>query len=106
VSTLAWLDDERDASVEVSDESQGANRPSLKATDDVAAAGPSGFLRLLRNAVGSGALPVSAPVDEVVRSTKDEVKLSRRSEPRAPSHDTEAFEGQVMGLAKRRREIP
>ena len=105
VSTLAWLDDERDTAVEVEDNRDVPARPTTHAVDDVAAAGPSGFLRLLRNAVGTGAKP-PAPVDELVRSTRDEVRLSKREPARVAPAETEAFEGQVMGLAKRRKEQP
>jgi flagellar biogenesis protein FliO len=105
VSTLAWLDDERDAAVEVSEDSQVSARATTRAVDDVAAAGPSGFLRVLRNAVGTGVKP-AAPVDELARSTRDEVRLSKREPARTAPVETEAFEGQVMGLAKRRKEQP
>lgn len=120
VSTLAWLDDEANAAVEEHEPNGLPERvASARAADDVAS-NPSGFLKLLRNAVGSGARP-GAAIDEVAQATRDEVRLStkregaRREAPRreAPrrevreTHDAEeplAFEGQVMGLAKRRRE--
>lgn len=106
VSTLAWLDDEANAAVDEGEPSGVAERPAsvARAVDDVAAAGPSGFLKLLRNAVGTGARP-GAAVDEVVKTTRDEVRLSsRREAPRQQAEEPVAFEGQVMGLAKRRRE--
>ncbi len=126
VSTLAWLDDEPNAALDDAREANGLGERMPRGAyeaDDVAAAGPSGFLRLLRNAVGSAAVasPVAAQrvptrgvaargpaagrqpaaVDELVQATRDEVRLSRR-EPEEPI----AFEGQVMGLAKRRKETP
>jgi flagellar biosynthetic protein FliO len=113
VSTLAWLDDEANAAVDDAHETSGPNDRlhGAYAPDDVAAAGPSGFLKLLRNAVGSSPaaqratqnnLRKPAPVDEVVQATRDEVRISRRQQPEEPV----AFEGQVMGLAKRRKETP
>jgi flagellar biogenesis protein FliO len=111
VSTLAWLDDEANAALDDSREASGVSQRGTGAQplDDVAAAGPSGFLRLLRNAVGTGAGSRVAPpstaraaVDEVVQATRDEVRLSRRE----PAEEPVAFEGQVMGLAKRRKESP
>ena len=111
VSNLAWLDDEPNAALEDASEASGiaGGMPhGAYAPDDVAAAGPSGFLRLLRNAVGTGAAQRVAPpshgrqavaADEIAHTTRDEVRLSRR-EPEEPV----AFEGQVMGLAKRRKE--
>jgi len=126
VSTLAWLDDEPNAALDDAREVGGLGERTPRGAyepDDVAAEGPSGFLRLLRNAVGSAAVvpPVAAPavptrgvaarasaaarrpaaVDEIVQTTRDEVRISRR-EPEEPI----AFEGQVMGLAKRRKETP
>jgi flagellar biosynthetic protein FliO len=126
VSTLAWLDDEANAAVDDEREADGLGERAPRgayAPDDVAAEGPSGFLRVLRNAVGSAAVapPLAAErvptrgagaraaaggrkpaaVDELVRATRDEVRISRR-EPEQPI----AFEGQVMGLAKRRKESP
>jgi len=118
VSTLAWLDDEANAAVEEREPSGLAERvPAAHAVDDVVASNPSGFLKLLRNAVGSGARPVVA-ADEVAQTTRDEVRLStqretpkREAAKREPSkreareaEEPLAFEGQVMGLAKRRRE--
>ena len=110
VSTLAWLDDEQNAAVDDSREASGVNQRGAQSLDDVAAAGPSGFLKLLRNAVGTGAAQKPAPasipraaVDEVVKATRDEVRLSRR-EP--PPEEPVAFEGQVMGLARRRKDTP
>jgi flagellar biosynthetic protein FliO len=110
VSTLAWLDDEPNAALDDGREASGvtARTPSgAQAVDDVAAAGPSGFLRLLRNAVGTrgvvapNAARPAAPVDEVVEATRDEVRLSRR-EP----EESLTFEGQVLGLARRRKDTP
>jgi flagellar biogenesis protein FliO len=109
VSTLAWLDDEANAAADEREPSGVAERPrsGARAVDDVVAAGPSGFLKLLRNAVGTAARP-GAAVDEVVRTTKDEVRLSsQREQPREPARESDAtvaIEGQVMGLAKRRKE--
>jgi len=126
VSTLAWLDDEPNAAVDDARDAGGLGARMSRGAyepDDVAAEGPSGFLRLLRNAVGSAAIPPDltaqrgpargvaarvpgaaqkpAAVDEIVQATRDEVRISRR-EPEEPI----AFEGQVMGLAKRRKESP
>ncbi len=112
VSTLAWLDDEQNAALDDSREASGVNqRTGAQSLDDVAAAGPSGFLKLLRNAVGTGAAPKPAApsipraaVDEIVKATRDEVRLSSRREP--PPEEPVAFEGQVMGLARRRKDTP
>jgi len=104
VSTLAWLDDEPNAAAEEArDEGRVGKRPNPRAgeLDDVAAAGPSGFLRLLRSAVGSGAQAPGIAADEVAQATRDEVRLSHRE-----TEDALPVEGQVMGLAKRRRESP
>lgn len=114
VSTLAWLDDEANTAVEEREPHGMPERaPAVRPADDVIASNPSGFLKLLRNAVGSGARP-GAAIDEVAQTTRDEVHLSsRREAPRRearPARDAQeveepmAFEGQVMGLAKRRRE--
>jgi flagellar biosynthetic protein FliO len=111
VSTLAWLDDEQNAALDDSREASGVSQRGAQSLDDVAAAGPSGFLKLLRNAVGTGAAPKAAApsipraaVDEVVKATRDEVRLSSRREP--PPEEPVAFEGQVMGLARRRKDTP
>jgi len=108
VSTLAWLDDEANAAVDEREPSGVSERQAsaARAVDDMAAAGPSGFLKLLRNAVGTGARP-GAAIDEVAKTTRDEVRLSSRREAPRPQQDADepiAFEGQVMGLAKRRKE--
>ncbi len=107
VSTLAWLDDEANAAVEEREPTGSAERVrAARPADDVVASNPSGFLKLLRNAVGSGAVArPGAAVDEVAQTTRDEVRLStRREAPRQRAEEPLAFEGQVMGLAKRRRE--
>ena len=104
VSTLAWLDDEPNAAVEEPrEDSRVGKRPGARPgpVDDVTAAGPSGFLRLLRNAVGTGAFVPAIPADEVAKGTRDELRLSHRE-----TEDELPVEGQVMGLAKRRRESP
>jgi flagellar biogenesis protein FliO len=110
VSTLAWLDDEANAALDDGREASGVTERAVGAQplDDVATAGPSGFLRLLRNAVGTGtaqkATPASPPraaADEIAGTLRDEVRLSFREQ-----EDPVAFEGQVMGLARRRKETP
>lgn len=101
VSTLAWLDDEANAAADERRESSAVTPRSLTQPDDVAAAGPSGFLRLLRNAVGSGAArpAAAAAVDEVASATRDQVRLSHRA------FDADLpVEGQVRGLSRRRSE--
>jgi flagellar biogenesis protein FliO len=105
VSNLAWLDDEANAAVETGEDTHvTARAPRARGIDDVAVAGPSGFLKLLRNAVGTGATPKGAAIDEVARTTRDEVRLTRRVEPTAVTE--ELLEGQVAGLTKRRRDLP
>ena len=74
-------------------------------------AGPSGFLKLLRSAVGSGTAQKIVASDEVARTTRDEVRISRRDGVRREQrpvveHDDDLLEGQVMGLVKRRKEQP
>jgi flagellar biogenesis protein FliO len=111
VSNLAWLDDEANGSAEVAEDTHVTAKLGSRArgVDDVTAAGPSGFLKLLRNAVGSGAAPRGAAIDEVARTTRDEVRLSsRQTEARVSHRETEELplEGQVSGLLKRRRDLP
>jgi hypothetical protein len=57
---------------------------------------PSGFLRLLRSAVGSSAV---SPAEEVAGATQDEVKVSRR----AATEARELIEGQAAGILRRKR---
>jgi flagellar biogenesis protein FliO len=98
VNTLAWLEDG-------ADEEERADRASYPAPvrreADETLQGPSGFLRVLRSAVGSGDARKVA-VDEIANSTRDEVTLSRRSKPQS----SDELEGQVKGLARRRRRDP
>jgi flagellar biogenesis protein FliO len=110
VNNLAWLDDEQNPAA---DEEVSSLRAAPAARPSVAPelAGPSGFLKLLRNAVGSSAASKVVASDEVARSTRDEVRLSHREGARrerraAEQHDDELLEGQVMGLVKRRKETP
>jgi flagellar biogenesis protein FliO len=110
VNNLAWLDDEQNQAVEdevSSLRSASAARPSQAPEN----AGPSGFLKLLRSAVGSGTAQKLVASDEVARTTRDEVRISRRDGARreqrpAVEHDDDLLEGQVMGLVKRRKEQP
>jgi flagellar biogenesis protein FliO len=103
VMNLAWLDDDANAALETNEDTHLGARATSRArsVDDVAVAGPSGFLKLLRNAVGTGGSAKGAAVDEVARTTRDEVRISRRVEP-----TEELLEGQVAGLTKRRRDLP
>jgi flagellar biogenesis protein FliO len=98
VNTLAWLDAEP---AELDDRELGS-RPSRPAPTrreaDESVQGPSGFLRVLRNAVGSGERAVA--VDEIAKQTRDEVTISRRGK----AEHNEDLEGQVRGLARRRRD--
>jgi len=110
VNNLAWLDDEQNQAV---DEEVSSMRAAPAARPSVAPelAGPSGFLKLLRNAVGSGAAAKVVASDELARSTRDEVRLShhegaRRERKAADQHADDLLEGQVMGLVKRRKETP
>jgi len=116
VSNLAWLDDEANQAVEEREVSAThtaaahVTRPSAAPE----AASPSGFLKLLRNAVGSGAAQKVVPSDEIARATRDEVRLSHknpsprreRAVPPRETDDDALLEGQVMGLMKRRKESP
>ena len=99
VNTLAWLEADA-ADVEERSEPARASRPAPVRRDaDEAVQGPSGFLRLLRNAVGS-AEGRGVAADEIAKQTRDEVTLSRRGKPEV----TDELEGQVRGLARRRRD--
>jgi flagellar biogenesis protein FliO len=95
VNTLAWLEDGADE--EEREERVSHPAPVRREADE----GPGGFLRVLRSAVGSGDARKVA-VDEIARSTRDEVTLSRRSKPES----NDELEGQVKGLARRRRREP
>src|SRR4029079_16777100 len=77
VNNLAWLDDEQNQAVE-DDVSSLRAAPAVRPSQAPEHAGPSGFLKLLRRAVGSGAAQNIVPSDEVARTTRDEVRLSRR----------------------------
>lgn len=110
VNNLAWLDDERNHALE--DEASALHAaPAARPSAAPENATPSGFLKLLRSAVGSGTTQKVVASDEVARSTRDEVRISRRGparrEPRAAQElDDELVEGQVTGLVKRRKEQP
>jgi flagellar biogenesis protein FliO len=102
VSVLAWLDSEpphaETPSVEVE---EPAELSGILGASDLPDSGdgshnPTGFLRLLRSAVGSSA---EAPAEEVVRATRDEVKISRR----AMTEARELVEGQAAGILRRKR---
>jgi hypothetical protein len=99
VNTLAWLD----AEPAELDEREAPSRPSrpapLRREPEESAQGPSGFLRVLRKAVGTGDARAVA-VDEIARQTRDEVTISRRGK----AEHNEELEGQVRGLARRRRD--
>jgi flagellar biogenesis protein FliO len=112
VNNLAWLDDEQNQAVE-DEVSSLRHAPAVRPSAAPENAGPGGFLKVLRSAVGSGAVPKVIASDEVARTTRDEVRLSRRDgvglrrEHRAAEEVAdELFEGQVMGLVKRRKEKP
>jgi len=109
VNNLAWLDDEKNHAAE-EEVSSMRTAPAARPSAAPEAAGPSGFLKLLRSAVGSGAAQNVIPSDEVARTTRDEVRLSGRDgmrrERKAAEPDDELLEGQVMGLMKRRKELP
>jgi flagellar biogenesis protein FliO len=102
VTVLAWLDAEPPHAETPRLELAEPNELSgiLEAPEPVDVAGqspsPSGFLRLLRSAVGTGA---ASPAEEVALSTHDEVKVSRR----AASEAREAVEGQAAGILRRKR---
>jgi len=110
VNNLAWLDDDQNHAME--DETSALRAaPAARPSVSPETASPSGFLKLLRSAVGSGTVQKVVASDELARSTRDEVKISRRElarrEPRAVDEpDDELVEGQVMGLVKRRKEQP
>jgi flagellar biogenesis protein FliO len=121
VQNLAWLDDEASHAAEEHELSSLPTAAAPLPSTAPEAAGPSGFLKLLRSAVGSSAVREVIPSDEVARSTRDEVRLSRnegarrqRAERESAQRDREAvrgldedlLEGQVMGLVKRRKESP
>jgi len=109
VNNLAWLDDDANQAVE-EEVSSLRTAPAVRPSAAPENQGPSGFLKLLRNAVGTGAAPKVIASDEVARSTRDEVRLSRGSARREPrvieAEDDDLLEGQVMGLMKRRKEQP
>jgi len=110
VNNLAWLDDEQNQAVE-DEVSSLRSAPAVRPSAAPENAGPSGFLKLLRSAVGTGAAQNVVASDEVARTTRDEVRLSRREgarreRPAVEEHDDDLLEGQVMGLMKRRKEKP
>ncbi len=110
VNNLAWLDDEQNQAVE-DEVSSLRTAPAVRPSQAPENAGPSGFLKLLRSAVGSGTAQKIVASDEVARTTRDEVRLSRRDGARREQrtvvdHDEDLLEGQVMGLVKRRKEQP
>ncbi|HEX6272400.1 MAG TPA: flagellar biosynthetic protein FliO [Polyangiaceae bacterium] len=102
VSVLAWLDSEsahiETPEVEIAEpaELSGIVGPADFADPGDASHNPTGFLRVLRNAVGSRA---ATPAEEVVRATQDEVKISRR----AMTEARELVEGQAAGILRRKR---
>jgi flagellar biogenesis protein FliO len=102
VSVLAWLDSEpphaEAPSVDIAEpeELSGFLGASELADPRDASQNPTGFLRLLRSAVGSSAL---TPAEEVVRATEDDVKISRRARTEA----RELVEGQAAGILRRKR---
>jgi flagellar biogenesis protein FliO len=98
VNTLAWLDSDDSEEGERASVERPSRPAPIRRDADEAVQGPSGFLRVLRKAVGSGERSVA--VDEIAKRTRDEVTLSRRSKPES----LEELEGQVKGLARRRRE--
>jgi flagellar biogenesis protein FliO len=109
VNNLAWLDDEANQAVEEREASSVHTAPAVRPSAAPEAAGPSGFLKLLRSAVGSNAVAQVIPSDEVARATRDEVRLSHRGDSparreRGAAFDDDLLEGQVMGLVKRRKE--
>jgi flagellar biogenesis protein FliO len=98
VNTLAWL--ESDAADESEQSETRASRPApIRRDADEVAQGPGGFLRVLRSAVGSSDVGTVA-ADEVAKKTRDEVTISRRGK----AVEGEELEGQVRGLARRRRD--
>jgi flagellar biogenesis protein FliO len=110
VNNLAWLDDDANQAVEEREASRVHTAPAVRPSAAPEAAGPSGFLKLLRSAVGTNAARPVTPSDEIARATRDEVRLSHRGdsalrrERAAASFDDELLEGQVMGLVKRRKD--
>jgi flagellar protein FliO/FliZ len=109
VNNLAWLDDEASQVADEREVSSTHTSAASLSSIPPEAAGPSGFLKLLRNAVGSNAAREVIASDEVARTTRDEVRLSHREpaarrERAATAFDDELLEGQVMGLVKRRKE--
>lgn len=105
VNVLAWLDadkpSEETPALDVSEPSEAnetyePSELSRVTETDNAPGSPSGFLRLLRSAVGTQ--PV-APADEVARETQDEVKFSRRASAEA----RELVEGQAAGILRRKK---
>ena len=109
VNNLAWLDDEANQAVEERESSSIHTAPAVRPSAAPEAAGPSGFLKLLRSAVGSNTVRQVTPSDEVARATRDEVRLSHRGDAAArrernAAFDDDLLEGQVMGLVKRRKE--
>jgi flagellar biogenesis protein FliO len=95
VSVLAWLDSEpphaESPAIELDEPSELAelSEPALPVEN------PTGFLRLLRNAVGSSA---ASPAEEVARATQDHVQVSRRA-----IETRELVEGQAAGILRRKR---
>jgi hypothetical protein len=110
VNNLAWLDDEASQAADEREVSSTHATPAARSSLPPEAAGPSGFLKLLRNAVGSNAARQASASDEIARTTRDEVRLShrepaaRRERAAASAFDDDLVEGQVMGLVKRRKE--
>lgn len=101
VTVLAWLDSEphqaETAALEAADPAElsgimGASELGVEQN----AQNPSGFLRLLRSAVGSSAV---SPAEELAGTTQDEVKVSRR----AATEARELVEGQAAGILRRKR---
>jgi flagellar biogenesis protein FliO len=101
VTVLAWLDSEpphtETAALEVADP---AELSGVVGTSELgvepSAQNPSGFLRLLRSAVGSSAV---SPAEELAGTTQDDVKVSRR----AATEARELIEGQAAGILRRKR---
>jgi flagellar biogenesis protein FliO len=113
VNNLAWLDDEPNQAAEEGEVSTLRAAPNMaRPSEAPEAQGPSGFLKVLRSAVGSSAIREVIPSDEVAKVTRDEVRLTRtKSNARREVEvtrelDDQLLEGQVMGLAKRRKEKP
>jgi flagellar biogenesis protein FliO len=100
VNVLAWLDGGTPAQeTPALDFAESEDAPHAFEPEP-APASPSGFLRLLRSAVGTQS-PL-APADEVARETQDEVKFSRR----ATAEARELVEGQAAGILLRKKARP